>query len=77
MIEAVEAPPPVRRLSAFDWDEFVAGHRAGLIKWNRARLGPYPGEPGCRAPDKVLKDNGYRPAGSVPSWASDGGRTVG
>jgi hypothetical protein len=27
----VEAPPPARRLSAMDWDEFVAGHCAGLI----------------------------------------------
>jgi hypothetical protein len=23
-----------------DWDEFVAGHRAGLIEWNTARLSP-------------------------------------
>ena len=37
---AVEAPPPARRMSAFDWDEFVAGHRAGLIEWNTARLSP-------------------------------------
>jgi len=37
---AVEAPPPARRVSAFDWDEFVAGHRAGLIEWNTARLSP-------------------------------------
>ena len=29
----IEAPPPARCLSAFDWDEFVAGHRAGLIEW--------------------------------------------
>jgi hypothetical protein len=36
----VEAPPPARRLSAMDWDEFVAGHRAGLIEWNTARLSP-------------------------------------
>jgi hypothetical protein len=38
--EPVEAPPPARRVSAFDWDEFVAGHRAGLIEWNTARLSP-------------------------------------
>jgi hypothetical protein len=36
----VEAPPPARRLSDLDWDEFVAGHRAGLIEWNTARLSP-------------------------------------
>jgi hypothetical protein len=36
--EADEAPPPARCLSAMDWDEFVAGHRAGLIEWNRTRL---------------------------------------
>jgi hypothetical protein len=35
-----EAPPPARRLSAMDWDEFVAGHRAGLIEWNTALLSP-------------------------------------
>ena len=38
--ESVEAPPPARRLSAMDWYEFVAGHRAGLIEWNTARLSP-------------------------------------
>ena len=25
--ESVEAPPPVRRTPAIEWDEFVAGHR--------------------------------------------------
>jgi hypothetical protein len=39
-VPKVEAPPPARRLSAMDWDEFVAGHRAGLIEWNTARLSP-------------------------------------
>jgi hypothetical protein len=34
----VEAPPPARRTPAIEWDEFVAGHRAGLIEWNTARL---------------------------------------
>jgi hypothetical protein len=38
---AIEAPPAVRRLSALDWDEFVAGHRTGLIQWNREQLGPF------------------------------------
>jgi len=37
-VMTVEVPPPARRLSAMDWDEFVAGHRAGLIEWNTARL---------------------------------------
>jgi hypothetical protein len=45
-----EAPPPARRVSAFDWDEFVAGHRAGLIEWNTARLSPGPAPPKIRAP---------------------------
>jgi hypothetical protein len=36
----VEAPPPARRLSAMDWDEFVGGYRAGLIEWNTAPLSP-------------------------------------
>jgi hypothetical protein len=39
-----QAPPPVERTPGF-----VAGHRAGLIEWNTAPLGPKPGEPGCRA----------------------------
>ena len=46
----VEAVPPARRTPAIEWDEFVGGYRAGLIEWNTARLGPKPGEPGCRAP---------------------------
>jgi hypothetical protein len=64
--EPVEAPPPVQRTPAIAWDEFVAGHRSGLIEWNRARLGPYPGEPGCRAPADVLSEHGFR-----PSWQGD------
>jgi hypothetical protein len=55
----VEAPPPPRRTPAIEWDEFVGGYRAGLIKWNTARLGPRPGEPGCRAPADILKEHGY------------------
>jgi hypothetical protein len=66
----VEAPPPVQRTPAIEWDEFVGGYRAGLIQWNRARLGPCPGEPGCRAPAEVLRENGYGPAGSVPYSAA-------
>jgi hypothetical protein len=53
--DRVGAPP------AIDWDEFVGGYRAGLIEWNRARLGPKPGEPGCRAPAEVLREHGFRP----------------
>jgi hypothetical protein len=60
-IKPVEAPAPVRRVSAMDWDEFVSGHRAGLIEWNTARLGPKPGKPGCRAPAEVLREHGFRP----------------
>jgi hypothetical protein len=56
----VEAPPPTQRVTpAIEWDEFVGGYRAGLIKWNTARLGPKPGEPGCRAPAEVLREHGY------------------
>ena len=57
----VEAPPPAQRTPAIDWDEFVGGYRASLIEWNRARLGPKPGEPGCRAPAEVLREHGFRP----------------
>jgi hypothetical protein len=55
----VEATPPARRTPAIEWDEFVGGYRAGLIEWNAARLGPKPGEPGCRAPAEVLREHGY------------------
>jgi hypothetical protein len=41
---SVEVPPLVQRPPAIPWDEFIAGHRAGLIEWNRARLGPKPGQ---------------------------------
>jgi hypothetical protein len=51
---SVEAP-------AIRCDEFVCGYRAGLIEWNMARLGPKPGEPGCRAPAEVLREHGFRP----------------
>jgi hypothetical protein len=57
----VDAPPPLQRTPAIEWDEFVGGYRAGLIQWNAARLGPKPGEPGCRAPAKVLREHGFRP----------------
>jgi hypothetical protein len=57
----VEAAPPARRTPAIEWDEFVGGYRAGLIRWNTARLGPQPGEPGCRAPAEVLREHGFGP----------------
>jgi hypothetical protein len=57
----VEDPPPPRHTPAIEWDEFVGGYRAGLIKWNTARLGPKPGEPGCCAPAEVLREHGFRP----------------
>jgi hypothetical protein len=56
----VEAVPPARRTPGIEWDEFVGGYRAGLIEWNTARLGPTPGEPGCRAPAEVLREHGFR-----------------
>jgi hypothetical protein len=56
----VETPQPSERMTlAIEWDEFVGGYRAGLIEWNTARLGPKPGEPGCRAPAEVLREHGY------------------
>ena len=55
----VEAPPSAT--PAIEWAEFVGGYRAGLIEWNTARLGPKPGEPGCRAPADVLREHGFRP----------------
>jgi hypothetical protein len=57
----VDTAPPARRTPAIEWDEFVGGYRAGLIQWNTARLGPKPGEPGCRAPAEVLREHGFRP----------------
>jgi hypothetical protein len=40
------------------WEEFVAGFRYGTLKWNRARLGPEPGNSGCRAPRHILPSFG-------------------
>jgi hypothetical protein len=40
---------------AFDWDELVGGYRSGVIEWNTSRLGPAPGQRGCRAPAEVLR----------------------
>ena len=57
----VEAVPSARRPPAIECDEFVGGYRVGLIAWNTARLGPKPGEPGCRAPAEVLREHGFRP----------------
>jgi hypothetical protein len=55
-----DAPIATRAtVQSFDWDEVVAGYAAGNVEWNRSRLGPRPGEPNCRAPAEVLKENGY------------------
>ena len=54
----VEAAAPARRTPAIEWHEFVGGYRAGHIQWNTARLGPEPGEPGCRASAEVLREHG-------------------
>jgi hypothetical protein len=43
----------------FDWLELVSGYRAGNVAWNRERLGPPPGAPGCVAPIAVLRGAGY------------------
>jgi hypothetical protein len=43
----------------WDWDELVAGHKAGSFQWPTPRFGPPPGEPGCKAPPEVLREYGY------------------
>ncbi len=37
------------------WEELIAGFMAGMVNWNRRRLGPEPGQPGCRAPRHILR----------------------
>jgi hypothetical protein len=53
---AIAKMPTVQSL---DWDEVVAGYTAGNVDWYRNRLGPRPGEAGCRALAEVLEENGF------------------
>jgi hypothetical protein len=53
-----QPPPPERQaeqISDEGWEELIAGFMAGMVNWNRRRLGPEPGQPGCRAPRHILR----------------------
>jgi hypothetical protein len=55
--------PPERRtepepISDESWEELIAGFMAGMVNWNTRRLGPEPGQPGCRAPRNILRSFG-------------------
>lgn len=56
----IQAPErtPSDQPASLDWGELVAGYKAGAVQWDR-RLGPEPGQPGCRAPRDVLQGEGY------------------
>src|SRR5712672_2190961 len=52
--------PPQRQaepepISEEGWEEIIAGFMAGTVNWNVRRLGPEPGQPGCRAPRHILR----------------------
>jgi hypothetical protein len=46
---------PEPEMSDEGWEELIAGFVAGNINWNARRLGPEPGNHGCRAPQSVLR----------------------
>jgi hypothetical protein len=55
--------PPERRtepepISDESWEELIAGFMAGMVNWNTRRLGPEPGQPGCKAPRNILRSFG-------------------
>jgi hypothetical protein len=60
---APQPRPPQRRaepaepepISQEGWEELIAGFMAGNVNWNVRRLGPEPGQPGCRAPRHILR----------------------
>jgi hypothetical protein len=52
----VSSPDPH---AEWDWDELVAGHKAGSFQWPTPRFGPPPGQPGCKVPPEVLREYGY------------------
>jgi hypothetical protein len=51
--ERQAAPEP--EMSDEGWEELIAGFVAGNVVWNTRRLGPEPGNHGCRAPQSVLR----------------------
>jgi hypothetical protein len=53
-----ERQPEPERISDDGWEEIIAGYKAGMVHWNVRRLGPEPGQPGCRAPRNVLRGFG-------------------
>jgi len=53
-----EAQPQEAEFSDEAWEEFCVGFRFGTFDWNRHRLGPPPGERGCRCPAEILRRNG-------------------
>jgi len=61
---ASETRPQAMPVSApgfggMDVGELVAGYRAGNVAWNVGQHGPPPGQPGCRVPAGILRENGY------------------
>jgi hypothetical protein len=46
---------PEPEMSDEGWEELIAGFVAGNVAWNTRRLGPEPGNHGCRAPQSVLR----------------------
>ena len=48
--------------AVFDMSEVVAGYVAGTLAWDLRRLGPPPGEPGCRISPGDLQLGGWTPA---------------
>ena len=53
--ERLAEPEPI---SDEGWEELIAGFMAGMVNWNVRRLGPEPGQPGCRAPRNILRSFG-------------------
>jgi hypothetical protein len=50
-----KAPQPKSEMTEEAWEELISGFVAGNVNWNARRLGPEPGNPGCRAPQSVLR----------------------
>jgi hypothetical protein len=53
-----QAERQTEAISQEGWEELIAGYMAGMVNWNVRRLGPEPGQPGCRAPRNILKSFG-------------------
>jgi hypothetical protein len=50
-----QAAPAEHEMTDEGWEELIAGFVAGNVVWNTRRLGPEPGNHGCRAPQSVLR----------------------